>query len=463
MEDPTPRTIRRDARRILESADNNHSDPTRAGQRSHSPDGAPLNSRNLLAAMSGDGTTEDTDPVVENRNNAGPYNSNNYISTPSRTTSAALPLMGQTQALWSILLAVIPMIYLFVVGSFLLLAPAHFLESVFSCFDKQGNKGSNHAGFDNVFTESPMVPPMTMLEVRMARLLGCVLVGQILSCASLVYPLQDATFQGTSGSIILHANNPKHTALLDKFRSAVASLSIMGLLVFMAGLIDDRTSFSKDSNTTSLGDMSVVWEERESQSLFLSAASCSTFQSTIIVASGALVLVFSSASMMVSFWPISSSSINDNASLSVRNTTTTARQQRTRRMIDTADGDAQTPLLSRSNQEEEEEETLELEAQTRESTTSTAIVTTNGAADSSSDNDEPTSRIQGTTRLLKLAAPQVFYLYVGCAVLLIRLPFSLSIPHFISTALGAVSRGDFAGARSEILLLFILGVRVFKI
>jgi ABC-type multidrug transport system fused ATPase/permease subunit len=56
-----------------------------------------------------------------------------------------------------------------------------------------------------------------------------------------------------------------------------------------------------------------------------------------------------------------------------------------------------------------------------------------------------------------LAKPQVFYLYLGCAVLLVRLPFSLSIPHFVSTTLGALARGDFTGARMEILLLFILG------
>ena len=69
----------------------------------------------------------------------------------------------------------------------------------------------------------------------------------------------------------------------------------------------------------------------------------------------------------------------------------------------------------------------------------------------------PPSRIQGTKRLLKLAAPQVSYLYMGCAVLLVRLPFSLSIPHFVSTTLGALGREDYATARTEILLLFVLG------
>jgi ABC-type multidrug transport system fused ATPase/permease subunit len=85
-----------------------------------------------------------------------------------------------------------------------------------------------------------------------------------------------------------------------------------------------------------------------------------------------------------------------------------------------------------------------------------------GEASATSDSDSETSagitsRIRGTRRLIKLAKPQVLYLYLGCAVLLLRLPFSLSIPHFVSTTLGALARGDYAGARVEILLLFILG------
>ena len=73
------------------------------------------------------------------------------------------------------------------------------------------------------------------------------------------------------------------------------------------------------------------------------------------------------------------------------------------------------------------------------------------------DRGEGTSRIRGTRRLLALAAPQVIYLYIGCITLLIRLPFSLAIPHFVSTTLGGLSRGEFDVARREIFWLFILG------
>jgi len=69
----------------------------------------------------------------------------------------------------------------------------------------------------------------------------------------------------------------------------------------------------------------------------------------------------------------------------------------------------------------------------------------------------PTSRITGTRRLLQLAAPQVLYLYAGCAVLLVRLPFSLAIPHFVSTTLTAVATGDFSTAQHEIIWLLTAG------
>lgn len=66
-------------------------------------------------------------------------------------------------------------------------------------------------------------------------------------------------------------------------------------------------------------------------------------------------------------------------------------------------------------------------------------------------------RITGSRRLLKLAGPHSFYLFVGCLVLLVRLPFSLSIPHFVSVTLGAVARSEYDLARMNILFLFLFG------
>jgi ATP-binding cassette subfamily B (MDR/TAP) protein 9 len=72
-------------------------------------------------------------------------------------------------------------------------------------------------------------------------------------------------------------------------------------------------------------------------------------------------------------------------------------------------------------------------------------------------NLQKMSRRLGSMVHNTLAAPQVVYLYIGCITLLIRLPFSLSIPHFVSTTLGSLSRGDYDRAWWEVLFLFTLG------
>ena len=68
-----------------------------------------------------------------------------------------------------------------------------------------------------------------------------------------------------------------------------------------------------------------------------------------------------------------------------------------------------------------------------------------------------TPRVSGAKRLFQEASPQMLYLYAGFAVLLIRLPFSLSIPHLVSTTLSALAQANFDRARHEIFLLLLLG------
>jgi len=83
---------------------------------------------------------------------------------------------------------------------------------------------------------------------------------------------------------------------------------------------------------------------------------------------------------------------------------------------------------------------------------------TDEALDEENDEpQEPASRLQGTRRLLQLAAPQVVYLYSGCLVLLVRLPFSLSIPHFVSSTLAAAAAGDWEEARRHVGCILVLG------
>lgn len=73
------------------------------------------------------------------------------------------------------------------------------------------------------------------------------------------------------------------------------------------------------------------------------------------------------------------------------------------------------------------------------------------------DDEATSSRLRGTTRLLKLAGRESMYLWIGIVVLLIRLPFSLSIPNFVSATIGDLIDADYDGAKRNILLLFLLG------
>ena len=62
-----------------------------------------------------------------------------------------------------------------------------------------------------------------------------------------------------------------------------------------------------------------------------------------------------------------------------------------------------------------------------------------------------------TRRLLSLAIPHRLYLYLGCFALLVRLPFSLSIPHFVSECIGALNRSDYTAAKSNVFLVLAAG------
>jgi ABC-type multidrug transport system fused ATPase/permease subunit len=160
-----------------------------------------------------------------------------------------------------------------------------------------------------------------------------------------------------------------------------------------------------------------------------------------LLGSGSLVTVLACLGLMASFWPpppVATPSVDNNEAIAVRqepsrNSWRCCGRHRAQRMV--GNSNLTEALLSDRSEDENEH------------------------GDNVPDGPAApeTSRLVGTQRLLKLAAPQVFYLYLGCFVLLIRLPFSLSIPHFVSTTLGALGHGDYAGARTNILLLFVLG------
>ena len=67
------------------------------------------------------------------------------------------------------------------------------------------------------------------------------------------------------------------------------------------------------------------------------------------------------------------------------------------------------------------------------------------------------NRGYGTLQLLKIARPHRHWLYYACGVLLIRLPLSLSVPHWVAETIGCLINKDFAGAQQNILFLCAAG------
>lgn len=121
---------------------------------------------------------------------------------------------------------------------------------------------------------------------------------------------------------------------------------------------------------------------------------------------------------------------------------------------DVVQGDLRAPLLYEYNRDAD----TDLDLSDLESSQDNDIESTQeNREDTQPTNNDIESRITGTKRLIKLAGPHTFYLYAGCIVLLIRLPFSLSIPHFVSETLGNLARSDFEKAKLNIFYLIALG------
>eukprot|EP00934_Nitzschia_sp_Nitz4_P005594 Nitzschia sp. Nitz4//scaffold331_size19140//10591//13853//NITZ4_008734-RA/size19140-processed-gene-0.38-mRNA-1//-1//CDS//3329548182//5584//frame0 len=179
----------------------------------------------------------------------------------------------------------------------------------------------------------------------------------------------------------------------------------------------------------------------------------------IIVGVGFLLFLSSSAALMLLFWPEATG------------------------FHGAADTEAELlePLLAANSHELTDTEHLDAETSDtipvpdldHPSENSATLSASNDGAnyeDESPVPAEPMSRIRGTRRLLKLVAPEVSFLYIGCITLLIRLPFSLAIPHFVSTTLGSLAAdspeqgfwvfldpSSLHKARREIMWIFVLG------
>jgi ABC-type multidrug transport system fused ATPase/permease subunit len=175
---------------------------------------------------------------------------------------------------------------------------------------------------------------------------------------------------------------------------------------------------------------------------------------------GMAVLFFSTTSLMISFWPTTT------VPSARQHAATTVNTFVVDEMHPHSDQEASlhTPLLMESmengaidrNSSRDSNNDLQQNGDTTP-TSHHASPVTEETLSSLSSLPPTTPKISATRRLLQLASSQMSYLYLGCIVLLVRLPFSLAMPHFVSTTLAAVAASDFTAAHQEIQWLLVAG------
>lgn len=242
---------------------------------------------------------------------------------------------------------------------------------------------------------------ISTLVKSVARMTGGVLLAQGITCLALLSPILQISCDSRPDPSDVHMS-----------RLAIGIQTITGLCWVIVALMDDHDQTNRENSNTYR-------------------------QNTLgLLVVGFATLILACIALMMSFWPVDSPASNS-----------TGNHSHDQPHQDQSETDMQ-PLLR-----DEETDQLLL-------TENTPYHLLEEGEQSNYDvagGQEETSRVRGTLRLLKLARPQVVYLYIGCITLLIRLPFSLSIPHFVSTTLGALSRGSFHEARCEVFWLFLLG------
>ena len=304
-----------------------------------------------------------------------------------------------------------------------------------------------------------------------ASLIGGVLVSQGLACLLLLYPMMS---EGFSSTPLASVDRSGYSGLtIWNVRTSVTMQLITGLIWIVVALYDDRGNEAVVRTTKK--DEFGAYVDAHSVELFVGVHRRTTFGLLLV---GFAILVLGCFGMMLTFWPATSPH-----HFSSRRSTTPTRGTEQDLVLENP---LTEPLLGRDEEIQNSVGSLALQGEREGDDEHDAVSTTTDESNAREDGDqegevlqtnndleqnrgdvnisheenhtdEPTSRIRGTQRLLAVAAPQVVYLYIGCITLLIRLPFSLSIPHFVSTTLGALADREFDRARREIIWLFILG------
>ena len=82
----------------------------------------------------------------------------------------------------------------------------------------------------------------------------------------------------------------------------------------------------------------------------------------------------------------------------------------------------------------------------------------NNTCHTSSDAHDADAAPPNVKQLVDRARGEALWLFAGCAVLMVRLPFSLALPHFVSETISALILKDFAAAKTSISCFVAAGI-----
>lgn len=82
----------------------------------------------------------------------------------------------------------------------------------------------------------------------------------------------------------------------------------------------------------------------------------------------------------------------------------------------------------------------------------------NNTYHTSSDAHDADAAPPNVKQLVDRARGEALWLFAGCAVLMVRLPFSLALPHFVSETISALILKDFAAAKTSISYFVAAGI-----
>jgi hypothetical protein len=324
------------------------------------------------------------------------------MATTTPRADSPISRVCRRQATVAVVFALLPVLLLAVCSAWLLLDFAPRLVP--------GGDDTSHAADDSNSAAS--------------RLAGGVLLSQSISCFLLLLPLLSDCTSSKKNEV----NKFVRTISVHTSRAASVCLGLTGLTMVVIGLI-----FHSQQDLSSIR----------------------------LLIAGVMVTVLTCASLMASFWPFVDSNDNNNRSSINSSNVNRNNSAPEEEIIFSSSQDELNPLrasfsateLNESGSADPEGYRL-LEDDERDDDEEALVTQETGGNDDDDDDDEAdeeesapvedeegetdvaatsTSRLRGTRRLLQLAAPQVLYLYAGCAILLVRLPFSLSIPHFVAS------------------------------